>query len=107
LTPEQKDMQNYLKKLLNWRKNNPVIANGKTLHFAPFNSTYVYFRYDKEQTVMVVMNKNDQEITLPTKRFAEVIKGRTKAVEVLSGGEQNISMEIKVPARSAIIYEIQ
>ena len=49
LSPGQVSMQAYLKQLLNWRKNNPVIAEGKTLHFAPFNGVYVYFRYTDDK----------------------------------------------------------
>ncbi|HRF17358.1 MAG TPA: cyclomaltodextrinase C-terminal domain-containing protein, partial [Chitinophagaceae bacterium] len=58
LSADQQRIQAYLKKLLNWRKDKKVIHDGSTLHFAPSNGIYVYFRYSKQEKVMVVMNKN-------------------------------------------------
>ncbi len=43
LSKDQLDIQTYVKKLLNWRKNTAVIHHGKTLHFAPFGGVYVNF----------------------------------------------------------------
>ena len=106
LSTDQKSVQIYLKQLLNWRKKNPVIANGQTLHFAPFDGLYVYFRYNKEKTVMVVMNKNDKEVSVDTKRFAEILKGRTNALDVLSNKPVDIKSGISVNPKSATIFEI-
>ena len=44
LSTVQKDMQDYLKKLLNFRKDSKAIHEGKTIHFAPLNGTYFLFR---------------------------------------------------------------
>ncbi len=72
LTDAQKDMQEYLKKLLNYRKNSKAIHNGKTIHFAPENSIYVLFRVLEDETVVHILNKNDSEIELDLKRFEEI-----------------------------------
>jgi glycosidase len=86
LTADQKDMMTYMTQLLNWRKNNPVIADGQTLHFAPFNGVYVYFRYNNEgKTVMVIINKNEKETVIDTQRFAEIMGGKTKANNAITG----------------------
>lgn len=106
LNADQQSVQIYLKQLLNWRKKNPVIANGQTLHFAPFDGLYVYFRYNKEKTVMVVMNKNDKEVPVDTKRFAEILKGRTNALDVLSNKRVDIKSGISVNPKSATIFEM-
>lgn len=107
LSVKQQNMQSYLKQLLNWRKNNPVIANGETLHFAPFNGVYVYFRYNKEKKIMVVMNKNDKEFTIETKRFAEILKGNSNAVNVLTGDNVSVSNSISVPSKTVRVLEIK
>lgn len=107
LNTDQQNVQSYLKKLLNWRKNNPVIANGETLHFAPFNGIYVYFRYNKEKIIMVAMNKNNKEVTIDTKRFAEIVKGKSNAVNVLSGDNISITNSFNVPAKAVLIFEIK
>ena len=78
LSNEQKDMQLYLKKLLNFRKDSEAIHNGETLHFAPFKGTYVLFRTLNDEVVVHIINKNNTPITLDLTRYAEVgLKGKT------------------------------
>jgi glycosidase len=107
LSADQKTMQLFVKKLLNWRKTNPVIAKGKTLHFAPFDGIYVYFRFTEKATTMVVLNSNEKEILFNTKRFAEILKGKPIAINVISGQRQSIANECRVDAKSATVFEIQ
>ncbi|HET9055331.1 MAG TPA: glycoside hydrolase family 13 protein [Chitinophagaceae bacterium] len=107
LTADQLQVQSYLKKLLNWRKSNPVIASGETLHFAPFNSIYVYFRYDKEKVVMVVMNKNDKEMRVDANRFAEIIKGKKTAENVLTGEAISLADSFTVAPKTTTVFEIK
>jgi neopullulanase len=99
-------MQQYLRQLLNWRKYTPVIADGETLHFAPFNGFYVYFRYNKEKTIMVIMNKNAQPENMDNKRFAEILKGKTTAKNVLNNQQLPITSSFRMPAKSVTILEI-
>lgn len=78
LKTEQKDMQNFLKKFLNYRKNSKAIHDGKTVHFAPFKGTYLLFRILDDEVVVNIINKNDQPITIDLKRYAEIgLEGKT------------------------------
>ena len=78
LKTEQKDMQNFLKKFLNYRKNSKAIHDGKTIHFAPFEGTYFLFRILEDEVVVNIINKNDQPITIDLKRYAEIgLEGKT------------------------------
>lgn len=107
LNASQLKIQSYLKQLLNWRKNNSVIANGKTLHFAPFDGMYVYFRYNKEKTIMVVMNKNEKEVAVDTKRFAEILKLKSMATNIITNESVSIQSSLIVPAKSTTVFEIK
>ncbi len=84
-----------------------MIHEGNTLHFAPSNGTYVYFRYNGQEKVMVVLNKNSNQVKLPTSRFNEILKGNQQAVNVLTGEQVSLQEEITLPARSATIWEIR
>jgi len=106
LSADQKSMQAYLRKLLNWRKNNPVIADGKTLHFAPFDGIYVYFRYNQDKMIMVVMNKNEGDMVIDTKRFAEILANKTKADNVLTGEVLSGISTIAVKGKTATVLNI-
>lgn len=107
LTEDQRSMQTYMTKLLNWRKNNPVIATGKTLHFAPFNGVYVYFRYTNDKTIMVILNKRDKEAKVDTRRFAEIMGSKSKAENVITGEIINGLQSITVKGKSATVLSIQ
>nr|WP_214457730.1 alpha-amylase family glycosyl hydrolase [Flavihumibacter fluvii] len=107
LNPDQLSMQAFLKQLLNWRKNNPMITAGQTLHFAPVNGVYVYFRYNKDQTVMVVMNKGNEAATIQTDRFDEIIKGRRSAVNLFTNETINISQGITIPPKTATVLTLK
>lgn len=107
LTAQQKGMQNYLKTILNWRKNKEVIYSGKLKHFAPENGIYVYFRYNQEETVMVVLNKNHEERTIPADRFNEITSGYQSGTEIISSVRIRDLDQILIPARSAMIIELE
>ena len=107
LTAAQQNMQTYLKQLLNWRKNNDVIANGKLLHFAPVNGVYVYFRYNDAKTIMVLMNKNTAAATVDTKRFAEILKNKSAAENIITHQTMDLTNSINVPAKTAMVLEIK
>lgn len=107
LNANQLKIQSLLKQLLQWRKNNDVIARGKLLHFAPYNGIYVYFRYNKEKIIMVVMNKNDKEMNVETSRFAEILKDKTKGINILTNETVDIKAPVTVKAKSATVFEIQ
>ncbi|PIB32888.1 alpha-amlyase [Gaetbulibacter sp. 5U11] len=78
LTEDQKDMQKYLKKLLNYRKESDAIHNGKTIHFAPFMGTYFLFRVIEGETFVHIINKNEEPITIDLNRYEEVgLNGKT------------------------------
>lgn len=78
LSSDQISMQDFITKVLNYRKNSKAIKEGKTLHFAPLNGTYFLFRILDNETVVHLINKNNQPITVDLSRFKEVgLDGKT------------------------------
>jgi glycosidase len=72
LSAEEKNMQTFVSKVLNYRKNSKAIHDGKTVHFAPFQGTYFLFRQLGDETVVLILNKNEKPITIDLKRYAEI-----------------------------------
>ncbi len=107
LSAQQKDAQAFLQKLLNWRKSQPVIHRGKLMHFAPDQGTYVYFRYDGKQKIMVVLNKNKTEKVLATNRFREILPQNAAGTDVISGRRFELGNVLTVPARTVLILEVK
>ncbi|MCI2228216.1 glycoside hydrolase family 13 protein [Polaribacter sp. MSW13] len=103
LTDDQKSMQNFVSKVLNYRKNSEAIQDGKTIHFAPFKGTYFLFRIKGNETVVHILNKNEQPITIDLNRFTEVgLEGKTLK-NVISGESFVWANEIKLTQKGSII----
>ena len=107
LNEDQVNMQAYMKKLLNWRKGSKAVTSGKTLHFAPFNDIYVYFRYVEGEKIMVIMNRNEKMTTVDPKRFAEIIGANTKGIDIFSSSTIDITKLFEVPPKSTLVLEIK
>ncbi|MFB9244246.1 glycoside hydrolase family 13 protein [Massilia antarctica] len=107
LSAQQREAQAYVKKLVNWRKSHTVIHHGKTMHYGAENGTYVYFRYDGKNKVMVALNKGDKDAVLPLERFHEMLKGAKTGVDTISGATHALATSLTLPARSALILEIE
>jgi glycosidase len=106
LSAQQREAQDFVRKLVNWRKSQPVIHNGKLMHYGPENNTYVYFRYDGNKKVMVAFNLNAGEMALPTARFDEMLKGVGSGVDVLSGKRYDLKTELKLAPNSVVVLEL-
>ncbi|WP_191858752.1 glycoside hydrolase family 13 protein [Hanstruepera ponticola] len=85
LSEEQKDMQAFLKTVLNYRKNSKAIHDGKTVHFAPFLGTYFLFRIIEGETVVLILNKNEEPITIDLKRYTEIGLDGKELKNVITG----------------------
>lgn len=105
LTAQQKEAQEFMAKLLNWRKTNSCIHYGDLIHYSPDAGTYVYFRTYEEEMVMVAINKNDHDVPLNHERFTEITQDRLSAKDIVSEEEYLLS-EISIPARSVRIFAL-
>jgi glycosidase len=106
-TADQKEVFNYLKTLLNWRKQTPVVHAGKFMHFIPENGIYVYFRYNESESVMVVLNNHEEAKSLDTKRFQERLNGFSSGKNVVTNETLSNLQNLSLPAKSATIVELK
>lgn len=104
---KENEAWDYMSKLLNWRKNATAIHNGKLTHFIPENEVYVYFRHNKEQTVMVILHNGYQPKVLKTERFNEFIKGFNGGVDVITDKQLESLDKIQLSPRSAMVIELK
>jgi glycosidase len=107
LTPEQRDAQQFVRALFNWRKRTPVLHGGKLQHFAPRDGVYVYFRYDGKDTVMVALNKNPEATALKLDRFADFIGKGSRGRDALTGKPVALGERLSLPGKSATLIEIR
>jgi len=84
-TEKENEIWDHIAKLANFRKTSSAVTTGKMMQFVPQDAVYVYFRYDKKQTVMVVMNTSKETKNISMKRFEERTTGFSKMKNVLTG----------------------
>jgi glycosidase len=106
LGAKEAEAQAFVKKLVNWRRTQTVIHHGKMMHYGAQDNTYVYFRYDGAKKVMVAFNNNPGEKVLDAARFREMLKGVAGGVDVLTGARFDLRTEVRLPARSAVVLEL-
>ncbi|WP_438969109.1 alpha-amylase family glycosyl hydrolase [Nonlabens sp.] len=104
-TKEQKAYQDFTKKLLNYRKNKEVLHQGKLLQYVPENNCYVYFRYDKDSRVMVVINNNPGSVTLDLNRFKEGIYTAKEGTDILTDKKLSLRGKLKVDGKTSMVIE--
>ena len=107
LTAQQQEAMAFIKRLTTWRKTAEVIHHGKLLHYMPEDGAYVYFRYNDNAKVMVVLNKNVKDQPLSLSRFAQMLEGVSKGQDVISGKTYELKGSILLPARSPLVLELE
>ncbi len=106
LTDKQKAAKAYTKKILNWRKTASALHNGKLLHYVPERQTYVYFRYNDQQKIMVALNMGEHEQELDLNRFSEAFSTPRSGKDILTDKVHQLTSSLKVPAKTAMIIEL-
>lgn len=107
LTTKQKEAQDFMKTLLNWRKGSLAIRNGDLLHYAPKESIYTLFRYTDDEVVMVLLSKNEKDVKVDMDRYYEILEGNENGRNVLTGENVILKDHILVPAMSAMILDLR
>ena len=102
----EKDVYDYTRHIMNWRKEKEVIHSGKTLHFIDRNNTYAYFRYNDSDVVFVFINNTDAAQLVPWSRYAEIAADLTVGRDVMTG--ESVTMSgVKVEPMSALVVEFK
>ena len=105
-TTKQNEYHSFTKKLLQWRKEKPVIHTGKLLQFVPVDNVYVYFRYTDTEAVMVVINNSNKEQTIDWNRYEEAVKDYTKGNRVFSETEISLGENLLIGAKKSMLIEL-
>jgi glycosidase len=108
VTAEMQDMFDYQSRLFQWRKKEPVIHTGKTMHFMSRDNTYGFFRYNDHEAVFVFANASEEARTIPTANYAEILSlYKPVGVDVITGKTYDLSQkDIVVEPLSSIVVKL-
>ena len=104
LSKAELETQQKLRRLLRFRKNSTVLHKGKTVHFAPEKGIYLLARSLGSETVVLVLNKNEEPVSLELSRFSELQLTNRKLTEVVSGDEVNWNEKLSLNRKGAYIF---
>ena len=106
---EMKDMYAFQSRLFNWRKKEPVLHTGKTMHFMARNNTYAFFRYNDKEAVFVFANASEEPRTIPTETYEEILSQyNTKGINPLTGEEVDLHRpNIEVKGLSTVVVKLR
>ncbi len=101
----QNEAFGFLQKLLKWRKGNAVLAQGKMKHYVLQKGVYVYERYLNDQSVWVLMNGTSKGTEIDLARYAESVRGRQTAKDILSGKQVSLGDKLTLSPKQIYILE--
>lgn len=83
----QNEAYDFLRHLLQWRKNATAIHQGNMKHFAPSQGVYVYQRYlpADNNRVTVILNGTDKPVALDMQRYKEILSPGQEWQDIITG----------------------
>ena len=102
---KQDEAFEYVSRLANFRKNSSAITAGKTMQFIPKDGLYIYFRYDAKQTVMVITNTGDKNVTPDWSAYSERTKSFSQVKNVVSGKIKQLN-GLEVESKESFVFEL-
>lgn len=107
ITDQQQAALDFNKLLLNWRKEATPIHDGYLMHYEPRDKVYVYFRYTNEESVMIILNKNESTYKLNLDRFYERLDGFSSGQDLFSQSTFNLGKPISLEPLRPYILELK
>lgn len=105
-TEKENEIWDHIAKLARFRLAASAITTGKMMQFVPEDGVYVYFRYDNNQTVMVVMNTAKTEKKVDLSRFKERTTGFSKMINILTQQSGEFG-PVSLPSYQTAVFELQ
>ena len=102
-TKAENAMFDWTSRLLHWRQNNDVIINGSQTQFIPQHGVYVLARQHNGKTVLTILNGKKADNQVDVARYAEVIGSHTTATDVLTGATIDLTKNIPLTQRQAMV----
>ena len=106
LNTKEKEAFDFFRKLAQFRKNSPAIANGKLKQFIPANGVYVYFRIHQNQKLMCILNTNTSNSNLGLEKYQEELSTARALKNVLTGELMKTPNSLNLSGKSFQIFEV-
>jgi glycosidase len=105
-TDEENEIFDYLRSLLQFRKNATALHTGKMTQFIPYDGIYVFARYNDNQTVLIITNNNEGEKTISLDRYKEIIKDYKSGYEVTTNKNYPLHLGLQIPGKTCFVLNL-
>jgi len=95
-TETQNHIFDYVQKLLKIRNDHPALAEGKLIHFFPFDNIYTYFRFTEDEKIMVLVNGNESEVYYDLSLYKNQLSGYNSLKDLITGNVEQIPANLKM-----------
>jgi len=104
----QRELFMYQSRLFQYRKTQPILHDGKMMHFISRDNTYAYFRYTDEGAVFVFLNAAEEEREITVSHYAEMLdRFGYKGIDVIDGSEVVLAEGLTVDPLSVMVLELR
>ena len=108
LNSVQRDIYDYVSRLYTWRKAEPVLHTGSTMHFIGRDNTYAFFRYNDKEAVFVFANAAEEKRDIPVEHYAEILsRYNPVGTDVLTGRQVSLSGRLTAAPVSTLIVKLK
>ena len=103
----EKAMLKFYTELFQWRKTEPIIHRGKTMHYLSRDNTYAFFRYNEGGAVFVYLNASDEPKVIDWSHYSDIApKYPSKGINALTGDKMDMEKGVKVEPLSFVIVKL-
>lgn len=103
---QEEGIWRYIAKLANFRKSSSALTTGKMMQYVPADDgVYVYFRYNNDQTVMVVMNTAKESKNISPSNYSERTNGFSKMKNIITGEVAPLK-NFSINAKESDVWEL-
>ena len=104
-TSTDQEIYQHLATMANFRRSSSALTTGKFMQFLPDDGVYVYFRYDNDQTIMVVMNTAKTEKNITINNYSERTGGFTMFKDAITK-ETGKLKDFNLGSYKTAVYEL-
>jgi len=92
----ENEIFDYVKKILELRKNYHSLSEGKFIHFIPEDEVYFYFKILNDEKILCIANNNKNDKKINLFQTKDILNGQNQLINLFNNKKINLVDEILV-----------
>ena len=103
---KQTGIDQWLRSLLRVRRQHSAMSTGRMFHITPQDGVYCVMRTNEQETIICIVNADEQQRRLVTSRLDDLLRGRRLVTDVLHQKPVTLFQEISLEPLSIVFYSV-